>query len=130
MSELADPYNATINVNVKLCHQFWEEKGRGVVLQKPVCLVYTVLVCISFSNLTHGGLFLVWQAMGRLVTDSMQGSSLAQEAARVHALDEGLSRDPWRAIPETETAAQSKHNDEGGSGEFLVWVKLAGLLNV
>ena len=37
--ELADPYSATINVNVKLCHQFWEEKGRGVVLQQPVCLV-------------------------------------------------------------------------------------------
>ena len=39
--ELADPYNATINVKVKLCHQFWEEKGRGVVLQQPVCLVLT-----------------------------------------------------------------------------------------
>ena len=38
--ELADPYNATINVNAKLCHQFWEEKGRGVVLQQPVCLVF------------------------------------------------------------------------------------------
>ena len=31
---------ATINVNVKLCHQLWEEKGRVVVLQQPVCLVY------------------------------------------------------------------------------------------
>ena len=39
--ELADPYNTTINVNVKLCHQFWEEKGRGVALQQLVCLVYT-----------------------------------------------------------------------------------------
>ena len=45
--ELADPCNATINVNVKLCHQLWEEKGPGVVLQQPVCLVCTyVSTCI------------------------------------------------------------------------------------
>ena len=37
---MADPYNPTISVNVKLCHQFWEEKGRGAVLQQPVCLVF------------------------------------------------------------------------------------------
>ena len=34
--ELADSYNATINVCVKLCRG---EKGRGVVLQYPVCSV-------------------------------------------------------------------------------------------
>ena len=39
MYESADPSNVTINVNVKLCHQLWEEKGRKVVLQQPVCLV-------------------------------------------------------------------------------------------
>ena len=44
---MADPYNATINVNVKLCHQFWEEKGRGVVSQQPVCLVHLVLSSVS-----------------------------------------------------------------------------------
>ena len=39
--ELADPYNATINVYVKLCHQFGsEDKSRGIVLQQPVCSVY------------------------------------------------------------------------------------------
>ena len=43
--ELADPYNATINVYVKLCHQLWEEKGRAVVLHLPVCsVVSSVLV--------------------------------------------------------------------------------------
>ena len=25
--DLADPYNATINVSVKLCHQFWKRSA-------------------------------------------------------------------------------------------------------
>ena len=48
--ELANPYNATINVYVKLCHQFWEEKGRAVVLHQPVCSVYTVYI-VFIENL-------------------------------------------------------------------------------
>ena len=54
--ELADPYNATINVNVKLCHQFWEEKGRGVVLQYPVCSVLNVCA-ISLGREGPGRVF-------------------------------------------------------------------------